>query len=276
MRRLKVLTAVLFLCTMLFGTLNVSAESAYVYDDADLLTAEEEAELQKYAEVFHENWDMNFLVVTTDDAGGKSTTEYADDFYDARFSEYSEEDGMIYLIDMDHREITLSTCGIAIRYLTDDRVDRILDEAVEYVADGDYYGSFVAFFDETDYYLNQGIPQDQYNYDVETGESDDYYDSYESPQITLIELLIALIAALAAAGGTVAFITAKYQLKFEDFHYDAYTNSDVKLSVKQDQLVNQFVTHRRIPKNNGSSGGGRSSMHRSSSGRSHGGGSRRF
>ena len=138
----------------------------------------------------------------------------------------------------------------------------------------------MAFFDETDYYLNQGILSDQYNYDTETGDRDYYYDSYEKPKIiTFGEVIIALVAALAAAGGTIGFITAKYQLKFEDFHYDAYTDSDVKLSVKSDRLVNKFVTHRRIPRNNGSSGGGggsRSSTHRSSSGRSHGGGGRRF
>lgn len=283
MKSFKGLMITLCLCGILFAAMNVSAESDYVYDQADLLTTEEEASLQEYAENFAKNWNMNFLVVTTDNAEGKNSMEYADDFYDERFPEESEEDGMIYLIDMDNREIYLSTCGMAVRYLTDSRIDSILDEAFNYVADGDYYGTFVAFFDETDYYLNQGIPSDQYNYDTDTGETDYYYDSYEEPmRITLMEAVIALVAALAAAGGTIGFITAKYQLKFEDFHYDAYTDSDVQLSVKSDHLVNKFVTHRRIPKNNGSSGGSRSgggsrsSTHRSSSGRSHGGGGRRF
>lgn len=280
MKRLKSLFVAACLCTGIFLTMNVSAETDYVYDEADLLTTEEEARLQEYAENFAMSWNMNFLVVTTDDAQGKSSMEYADDFYDARFPESSEEDGMLYLIDMDNREIYLSTCGEAIRYLTDSRIDHILDKAFNYVADGDYYGTFVAFFDETDYYLNQGIPSDQYNYDVETAEKDYYYESYEKPKrITLMEFVIALAAALAAAGGTAGFITAKYQLKFEDFHYDAYTDSDVQLSVKSDHLVNKFVTHRRIPRNDGNSGrsgGSRSSVHSSSSGRSHGGGGRKF
>lgn len=278
MSRIKIFFTALCLCVGMFAAINVSAETDYVYDQADLLTTEEEAELQSLAETFAGSWNMNFLVVTTDDAEGKSSMEYADDFYDARFPESSEEDGMLYLIDMDNREIYLSTCGQAIRYLTDSRIDWILDEAYDEVANGDYYGTFAAFFEETEYYLNQGIPADQYNYDTQTGERDYYYDSYEKPKrITLIEFVIALVAALAAAGGTAGFITAKYQLKFEDFHYDAYTDSDVNLSVKQDHLVNKFVTHRRVPKNNGHSGGGsRSSVHRSSGGRSHGGGGRRF
>ena len=280
-KKLKRLFAAVCFCGALFMTMNAAAETDYVYDEADLLTTEEEAALQQYAEIFSANWNMNFLVVTTDDAEGKSSMEYADDFYDARFQESSEEDGVLYLIDMDNREIYLSTCGMAIRYLTDARIDNILDKAWNHVADGDYYGTFTAFFDETERYLNQGIPSNQYNYDVETGEKDYYYDTSKEPmRLTFTELLIALVAGLAAAGGTAAFVTAKYQLKFEDFHYDAYTDSDVQLSVRSDHLVNRFVTQRRIPRNDGNSGGGggggRSSVHHSSSGRSHGGGGRGF
>lgn len=278
MRRWKRFWTVLCLYISLFAAMHVSAETDYVYDEADLLTEEEEAKLQEYSERFLEEWDMNFLVVTTNDALGKSSMAYADDFYDEFFPESDQEDGVLYLIDMDNREIYLSTCGMASRYLTDDRIDYILDAAYNYVADGDYYGTFVAFFDETDYYLDQGIPSDQYHYDTETGKRDDYHDS--AKHITLTEVLVAFIAALAAAGGTAGFIVAKYQLKFEDFHYGAYTDSHLQLSVKSDQLVNRFVTQRRIPQNNGSSGGGsggsRSSVHHSSSGRSHGGGGRKF
>ena len=219
-------------------------------------------------------------MVTTAYAEGKSAGKYADDFYDTRFMGETEEDGVLYLIDMDIREIFLSTSGIAIRYLTDSRIENILDEAFERVASGDYYGTFAAFFEETHNYLEMGIPEGQYNYDVETGMTD-YYDSYEEPAaLNGTGVIIALSAGLIAAAATIGFVTAKYQLKFEDFNYDAYTDSDIQFSVKSDLLVNKFVTHRRIPKNNGSSvrggGGSRSSVHRSSGGRSHGGGGRKF
>ena len=62
----------------------------------------------------------NVYAVTTDDAQGKSATAYADDFFDEHSTE--QEDGVALLIDMDNREITISTCGIAIRYLTDSRI----------------------------------------------------------------------------------------------------------------------------------------------------------
>lgn len=281
MRKIRVWFTALCMGICMFASLNVSAENDYVYDQADLLTEEEEAALQKSAEFCLDKWNMNFLVVTTEDAEGKSSRDYADDFFDLRFPEQSEEDGVLYLIDMDNREIYLSTSGEAIRYLTDDRIESILDDAYECVAAGDYYGTFAAFFMGTDEYLSQGIPEGQYNYDEETGEQDFYQNTAKAEKkITLGEVIIALIAALAAAGGTCAFIAGKYQLKFEDFHYDAYTDAEVRLYVNEDRLVNTFVTHRRIPRNTGTtrSGGGGvgSSVHRSSGGRSHGGGGRKF
>ena len=233
------------------AAIHASAAESLVYDNADLLTVEEEASLQQYAEIYKETWGMNFLVVTTADVQGKSSMEYADDFYDAKFPEASEEDGVLYLIDMDNREIYLSTCGKAIGKLTDAKIDKILDAAYAYVSDGDYYGTFVAFFEETE-------------------------EQLQPRRITLGEAVVAFVAALAAAGITMGVIKAKYQLKFEDFHYDAYTDAQVYLSVKTDQLTNRIVTHRRIPKDSGSSGGGGSSTHTSSSGRSHGGGGRSF
>ena len=251
MKRFRLFFAAICLCVIFGITTHASAAEPLVYDDADLLTAEEEAALQQYAESFKETWGMNFLVATTADAGGKSTMEYADDFYDARFPEVSEEDGVLYLIDMDHREIYLSTCGKAIEKLSDAEIEKILDAAYACAAAGDYYGTFEAFFEETDHQL-------------------------QPMRITLGEAIFAFVAALIPAGITMGVVKAKYQLKFEDFHYDAYTDATVSLSVKSDHLINKIVTHRRIPKNTGDSGGGGSSSHTSSSGRSHGGGGRSF
>ena len=146
MKKIKLLLMILCLCSGLLVGLTVFAQSNYVYDQANLLTAQEEEELQKQTEMMQEVWGMNFILVTTDDAEGKSSREYADDFYDAL---YPEEDGILYLIDMDNREIYMSTTGLAIRYMTDDRIDSVLDVAFLYVADSDYSRTFKAFLNES-------------------------------------------------------------------------------------------------------------------------------
>lgn len=277
MKMIKNLITFLMITLVLWSGICVFAEENAVYDQADLLSAEEEDALNELVKKYHADWNMNFLVVTTEDTEGKTTPNYADDFYDAHFPEDSEEDGILYLIDMENREIYVSTSGLAIRYLTDQRIDHLLDRAYEYVSEGDYFGTFESFLEGTEVYLKQGISQGQYNYDTETGEIDPYVPKR---QITPMECLIALIAGLAAAGGTMLFIKAKYQLKFEDFHYDAYTDSEIQLTVREDHLINTMVTHRRIPRDDdhpgGRSSGNASSVHSSGSGRSHGGGGRSF
>lgn len=276
MRNLRILLCGCCLLAGIFFCRDSSAAEKYVYDKAALLTMEEAEKLEQTAGEFSGRWDMDFGVVTTDDAEGKTSRDYADDFYDTHFDITEGRGGVLYLIDMDNREIHLSTCGQAIRYLTDERIERILDKAYAEIADGDYYGTFEAFFDATEAYLERGVPSDQYNYDTETGKRDDYYNSApKSKKITFWEAVIAVIAALSAAFCTCGFIIGKYRLKFEDFHYDAYTDSDIGLGIREDRLVHTFVTHRRIPKNNGSGGGAGSSVHHSSGGVSHGGG-RRF
>lgn len=280
MRKIRCFLTILCLSVGLLAGMSASAEESYVYDRAELMSEAERLELHAMAMKLSDDWEMNFVAATTDDTQGKTTQEYADDFYDELFPENEEEDGILYLIDMEHREIYVSTSGLAIRYLTDERIEWVLDEIYPHVADGDYYMAFVEGMSRTQDFLREGIPQDQYHYDVETGE----IDAYKEPmKLTVGEILLALFSGLVPAAVTIGIIKAKYQLKFEDFHYDAYTDSDIRLSVKSDRLVNTFVTHRRIPRNNGNSGGGRSSgggsrssVHTSSSGRSHGGGGRKF
>ena len=104
-----------------------AALAAEADDAAGLLTADEISDLNDEIASFMEESGWNVYAVTTDDAQGKSATAYADDFFDEHSPE--QEDGVALLIDMDNREITISTCGIAIRYLTDSRIDNILDAA---------------------------------------------------------------------------------------------------------------------------------------------------
>ena len=87
------------------------AADGYVYDEAGLLTADEIADLNDEIASFMEESGWNVYAVTTDDAQGKSATAYADDFFDEHSPD--KEDGVALLIDMDNREITISTCGIA-------------------------------------------------------------------------------------------------------------------------------------------------------------------
>ena len=245
-----------------------------MYDEAGLLTADEIADLNDEIASFMEESGWNVYAVTTDDAQGKSATAYADDFFDEHSPE--QEDGVALLIDMDNREITISTCGIAIRYLTDSRIDDILDAAYAKISNGDYNGCMHSMLTGVENYYEKGISEGQYNYDSETGKISRYH------VLTLGEIFGVLAVAIGAGCIIYFTISNSYKVRGKGYYYAYQQNSKVNLRVKEDRLVNQTTTHHRISTSSGSSGGhssshsGRSTTHTSSSGRSHGGGSRKF
>lgn len=275
-RKKLLLSGKLLLGIMLFlllgGVTAYAADDDNVYDDAGLLTEGEISTLNQKINDLEAESGWNIYAVTTEDAMGKSATAYADDFFDTHSPK--QEDGVALLIDMDNREITISTCGEAIRYLTDARIDSILDDAYTDVSDGDYGDCLITMVDGVAGCYQKGIPEGQYNYDTETGAVSRYH------KLTLAEAGVTLLIALVCGILLYAAISANYTLRLGTYQYDFRANSKVALRIRQDNFVNQTVTHRRIPKQTSSSGGGhssgRSSTHHSSSGRSHGGGSRRF
>jgi len=245
----------------------------YVFDYAGLLSLEELYELETQITDMKEKTAWDIFAVTTDYAEGKSAMAYADDFYDERTAE--DSDGILVLIDMDNREIYVSTCGEAIRYLTDARIERILDDGFYYVSNGEYASCLSAMLRTAEYYFDAGIPENQYNYDVETGAVSEYR------VLTWMEVVpvffLAVIVGLAIFFG----VKRSYTMKGGRYEYPYMKYGKLDLTSHQDQFLRAHTTHQRIQTSSSSGGSshsssGRSSTHRSSSGRSHGGGGRKF
>ena len=243
-----------------------------VFDYAGLLSESEIADLEMQIADMKEKTGWDIFAVTTDYAEGKSSMAYADDFYDEYTAE--DSDGILVLIDMDNREIYISTCGKAIRYLTDARIERVLDDGFYYVSNGDYASCLSAMLSTAEYYYDAGISENQYNYDVETGAVSEYR------VLTWMEVVpvffLAVIVGLAIFFG----VKRSYKMKGGRYEYPYMKYGKLDITAHEDRFIRQHTTHHRIQTDSGSSGGrsssGRSSTHQSSSGRSHGGGGRKF
>lgn len=271
----KRLKRMLFLvvCVLFLGSGSVYAkEEGNVYDGAGLLTDGDIAMLNMVIGVLEEESGWNVYAVTTADAGGKTAGAYADDFFDTHSTE--QEDGVTALIDMDNREIYISTCGEAIRYLTDERIESVLDEAYEQISEEDYAACLHVMILGIEKYYQEGIPSNQYNYDEDTGAISRYHS------LTWLEIMVAIVVSVTVGILVYAAVVGKYRLKFGGYQYPFHDYGQVNLRVSDDRFLNQTVTHRRIPKQTSSGGNqsssGRSTTHQSSSGRSHGGGGRHF
>ena len=259
--------------TEVIETESAGMAESYVFDYAGLMSEDEIAALEMQIAAMKEKTGWDIFAVTTDYAEGKSTVAYADDFYDERTTE--DSDGILVLIDMDNREIYISTCGKAIRYLTDARIERVLDDGFYYVSNGEYASCLSAMLSTSEYYYDAGIQESQYNYDVETGAVSEYR--------TLTWMEVVPVFFLAVAVGLAIFFGVKksYSLKGGRYEYPYMKYGKLDLTEHQDQFLRAHTTHHRIQTSSSSGGSsrsssGRSSTHRSSSGRSHGGGGRRF
>ncbi|MDD2959187.1 MAG: TPM domain-containing protein [Lachnospiraceae bacterium] len=257
--------------TLLLSLTAFAAGTALVDDKARLLSAEEIASLTDQATEIAESSNWDIMLVTADDAEGKTSEEYGEDYY---MENKTTLDGVIYLIDMDNRNLKIATSGDALYYLTDDRIETMLDHAEGYAGDGEYYNCLASFLNDTVDYIEAGIPEDQYMIDSKTGE----IVRYQKPKsITVPEVLIALLIAAAAGAAVFAGVAGKYTMKWGNYSYDVRENSSLKLRRKEDFFVNRIVTQRRIPKDPPpSSGGSSTTTHTGSGGNTFGGGERGF
>ena len=259
----KWLLSLLVFSLMLVFSLPTEASEMTVYDQANLFTADELADLAEMTAEFRATEKMDAVVVTTSNAEGKTAEAYADDFYDnGNYGLGAKKSGFLFLIDMDNRTYHISTAGHTIKLFTDQRIERMLDRAERDMRNGDYASAAASVLKDA---LNYSQKVD---YDNVTG------TFKKVRKISLLEGIIAVIAAAVAGVVSFSSVYGTYNLKRGTYKYAYRDQGHLALRSKEDQLVNTATTSRYIPPSN--SGGGGSSTHSSSGGSSHGGGGRGF
>ena len=107
--------AALLLCGI-FSVNTVKADTQYVYDNASLLSDEEEQDLERSCAEFESNTDIHMVILTEYSSGSEDCQAIADDFYDKKYPK--EPNGVCFLIDMGQRQIVISTSGIMQYYMS--------------------------------------------------------------------------------------------------------------------------------------------------------------
>lgn len=131
MRNGKFLIILIILIVSLLVPWTVFAQKTLVVDEANLMSPDQVLDLNDRANALSQEFNMDIVIVTTDDTGGKSSREFADDYFDYNgYGVGPNYDGILFLIDMDNRETYISTTGQGIRYLTDVRIEAVLDRVL--------------------------------------------------------------------------------------------------------------------------------------------------
>lgn len=262
----------LFLSTLfLLPSVALAGQTDNIKDELNYLSDTELQQIQSQIEEAVHAHNLDIAIVITDYTNGKSTMDFADDYYDTNgFGIGSDYSGLLLLINMDIREVWISTSGKATYIFTDRRIDDVLDAVAPYLSEGDYYNACAEFINQVDRFAQMGVPEGQYRMDVTNYT---YWQKavrlMKSPVVYIIAAVIALVAVLIASSGNKGKVTVGSRTYEE--------SGSFQLIGKRDDFINQTITKVRITTNSGSKGsGGRSSVHRSSSGRIHGGGGRKF
>ena len=232
-----------------------------VYDFAELYTDEEEKEIYDKIQAFIDTRQLDLVVVTISKNPKGSAMVYADDFYDYNnFGLNETRDGLLFLIDMDTRELWISGTGKGEERYPDLKIDDILDETFQKFSDKLYYEGTLNVIKTIDSYYNI-----EYNGNGRY-EPKSYMDYIQHVVIGSVVITIIVMVILVSKNRMVNKATSSRE----------YLNEETK-SVKlvKNHLIGTHVTKTRIEHDSGGSSGG-GGGHISSSGSSHSGGGHHF
>ena len=233
-----------------------------IVDNADLLSASEQATLETMALHLANEYRIDVVILTVDTTYGENITDYADDYFDNNgYGIDYDHSGVLLVISMDDREWAISTCGDAINALTDYGQEQIMDSVTQHLGNGDYYEGFELYLELLDEYFTA----------YENGEP---IDRPRTALDTIIDLFVALAIGAVVGGVTIAIMRSGMKTARPQSGAVNYVqHGSYQLRRQRDIYLYSRTTRTR--KQSSSSSGG-SSTHRSSSGRSHGGSRGRF
>lgn len=249
----KIISALLalFLCVGLILPFGVDAAGErLVYDEADLMTALEEAALEQHLMDISQNYQAQLVVHTIPYMEGGDVDSYVDVVYDSLdFGYGANRDGVLLLVCMNPREYRILSNGYAGVAINPSDIENIGDTIVSDLSNGDYFDAFWGFGDECAYYLDgyiNGFPFDAGFY-------------------LLVSLTVGVVVALIS----LLVMWCKLKSVRRQNRASSYVKpGSMRLTVQQDIYLYRTVT-RRKRESSSSSGSSRSG----GTARSRGGGS---
>ncbi|MCI7145611.1 MAG: TPM domain-containing protein [Clostridiales bacterium] len=268
MRR-KLFTIILSLILLTGSVMVVSAEEgaehpARFVDDAYLLSEEQGEALNDKLDEISERQNCDVCIVTVNSLGNKTSTEFADDYYDYNgYGLGKNYDGIMLVLSMEDRDWAITTCGYGITAFTDAGQEYIMDRVLPSLGEDDYVTGFDKFANQCDIFIEQA-------------RTDKPYDKGHMPDSMTARAYVMLIIPCFIAALIISFVKRsrkKKSLKMVKKKAGAreYIGS-VDIREKRDKFLYDNVV--RVPLDDDDDGG--SSTHTSSSGRTHGGSSGKF
>ena len=285
--KLRAVCAMLFaaMLALLSATVVFAAGSDRVHDAAGLFTEQEISEISALIEEGVSKTGMDMVVVTAADKKGRGTQAFADEVYETgNFGVGSAKSGFLYLIDMEDRVPCISTAGGAITLLSDSEIQRLLDDAYDHLASGDYAGSAKAVIRDAIGSYEDAAGRG-WTYNPETGV---WSEPVKKKSMNPLKLLFSAVASALAAFGATGKVRREYAMEDQKQKTGAAAAAALLgaagaafvFANQKDDLLSQHTERRALPRvqnTGGRDGGGAgphgpSTTHVSGGGVTHGGG----
>ncbi len=169
------------------------AAAKHIIDDADIFTTEQETALLQKIEDIRDTYNFDITFITTNTTNKQSLKSYIDNHSALDL----ERDGIVFGQDVVAREYHTTGRNYGAIVVSDAALDRIDEVVVPYLRDGDYFGAYDAYLDETIKFLeaaNSGTP-------------------YEGEPLSFTNVIVAV--AISLIGGFVVsfFVTSSMKSK---------------------------------------------------------------
>lgn len=220
-----------------------------IYDQADLLTPQEEQSLTQLARQYAPEHQTDFIIYTSNNPEGRDVQLMTEDLYDRKAFGYNQPFGnaVILTMDMYNREVYLAGFGTAEHTLNNSRLDKVRSKITPELAAGNYEAAFAKYIQLSNEYMN--------------------YKLGTTPDNLLFKLWFQLLIA-AAIGGIIVWIMAARSGGVVTVDRSTYEDSSVSgVLDSYDNYTHTTVTKHKIEKSSSSGGGGGTS----SGGHSHSG-----
>lgn len=247
-KKQHLLTLILFMICLLSSIIiapTIQAASnnkdiPYVFDDANLLSTDDQRDLNDLANKYSQKHDTSIVVVTVSDTNELSTTDYASMYYDTYIhgKDGYNDNCVLFLIDMDNRSTNIFAYEDAAIRMDTKRSDKILDVVTSKLTSGNYDDAIQTFIKKTNTYLSTKPSVDPDNI---------FFQVWFQLFLAIIIGATSVGIMIHNSGGRVTTNSATY-----------LDHSNSKLTGCYDHYIRTTTTRTKKPENNNNSGGGSS------------------
>jgi len=226
-----------------------------IIDNAGLLSQQEKANLMGLITSAASNYNFDLVIVTEKNIGASDPMQYADDFFDNNgYGMGQNKDGCLFLLVTESHDYWFSASGRGIKILNSAAGDKLENNVVKSLKEGNFYGAFNAFLFNWEEFLLLDAKGRSYNF---------FY------QWNAVLVIIAWVIAFAIGLIVVQIWKSGMNTVLPQAEAAVYmVPGSLAFKEKKDSFLFCTITKTKLQTENSSSGGG---VHTGSSGRSHGG-----